>query len=82
MLLTSMLLLGGVCLVDLQATESESMDYLYHGPGRGGLCKYIIAARIMAHFGGDLAKAKAFAMLSLGEACRYLEFLNRFGQVP
>ena len=29
----------GVCLVDLQATESESMDFLYNGPGRGGLCK-------------------------------------------
>ena len=37
MLLTSMLLLGGVCLVDLQATESESMGFLYSGPGAGGL---------------------------------------------
>ena len=72
-LLTSMLLLGGVCLVDLQATESESMDFIFNGPGRGGICKYIIAARIMAYFGGDLAKAKAYAMLSLGEACRYLQ---------
>ena len=36
--------------------------------------RYIIAARIMAHFGGDLAKAKAYAMLSLGEACRYLNY--------
>ena len=36
--------------------------------------RYIIAARIMAYFGGDLAKAKAYAMLSLGEACRYLNY--------
>jgi len=49
------------------------MDFIFNGPGRGGLCKYIIAARIMAYFGGDLAKAKAYAMLSLGEACRYLQ---------
>lgn len=51
---------------------SESPDFVRYGPGRGGKCKYLYAARIFAAF-DDAEHARAYALVCLAEAHRRRE---------
>lgn len=62
----------GVVLVDVRHTISESADFIAHGPGRGGTCKYLQAARIVRRFSRP-QEAKVYALLCFAEALRRRE---------